>query len=391
MAEGKAASSSLLARTAASVVTAIRKKIAVILALLGAGGISSLLAEYLRGKAVDWIASHFGVFGHWLRDNPASFFTLGVGTAVLCVGGASLYESHRRPGVSSLLTEDQRPYLAALPLSRKWAWGICAVALITVAVIAYGATRYHLKTIANHESGTNGTPTPAKQDAALTRAQSAVAQPTQQKAKLEKIVATSKPPKPKRDTQARTFEQKAARGANTPPAVNCEDGRIEPTVNDCGVSNLEIRGNRFVGAGAAPDLSNTHRALMDGNILENVPANLKISGEDTTFTNNTVRGMNVEVTEKARRTFIDNNLFQSESLVGRIVQYRTNTTERDALLHGIRSAFEAQWKSLPTDRYNANEELLEQFETGVRDQPFDREKAETLLRKVIDATPGQPQ
>jgi hypothetical protein len=49
-----------------------------LLAAVGVPGLWDLLREFLRGKLLDSIASRLGTFGDWLKDNPVSFFTIGL-------------------------------------------------------------------------------------------------------------------------------------------------------------------------------------------------------------------------------------------------------------------------------------------------------------------------
>jgi hypothetical protein len=58
-------------------------------------------------------------------------------------------------------------------------------------------------------------------------------------------------------------------------------------------------------------------------------------------------------------------------------------------LQQIRSAFEHRWETLPPAQYQANEELLKQFEHGVRDTAYDANASRILLEKIIDATPKE--
>lgn len=142
--------------------------------------------------------------------------------------------------------------------------------------------------------------------------------------------------------------------------------------------------------GQTPDVSHTKRAFVGNNLLIGPSNTLKISGEDTTLTHNTVKNMDVEVTKEARRTFLSDNLFESQTLVQRVRENETDPSAREALLHQIKILFEEHWKALPANAVKQNNELLEQFEDSVRKQPIDEEKSRALLDLVIKATPRGP-
>jgi len=94
-----------------------------------------------------------------------------------------------------------------------------------------------------------------------------------------------------------TKEKQSATPATHRVPVDCGDGRTAPSLTDCGVNNLEMSGNRFVGPGAAPDLSNAHHVLMGGNIFDNqahgpqagMPEHAAIPTSGITFIDNSVR------------------------------------------------------------------------------------------------------
>jgi hypothetical protein len=169
-----------------------------------------------------------------------------------------------------------------------------------------------------------------------------------------------------------------------PGMFRCGDGTFVVKPEDCGVLPIANNINRD---GETPNLSNTHRALVDNNLVSGSQRQtLTIRGEDTTVTHNTFVGTNVEVAKEARRTFITDNLFRSEVLVARISDARGSAGDRDSLLDQIRKSFEEGWQKLPADQYQSNEQLLQQFESSARDSAFDAITVKTSLQKVIDAT-----
>lgn len=191
-------------------------------------------------------------------------------------------------------------------------------------------------------------------------------------------------------------------------------GSIPATANDGKGANLDAINaaqtrNRYPTPGAFPDtlppdkkesaqpssglyaagVPGTHRAFIEANQYESAQPNQKlvIDGENTIFRGNTIKNMGLEVTLEARRTSIDNNLFEADSL---LAQVDKNNERLESVLANIRIAYEERWKSLSDASYRANEELLASFEKSAREKPPDREKMRTLLQKVIDATPKQP-
>ncbi len=77
-----------------------------------------------------------------------------------------------------------------------------------------------------------------------------------------------------------------------PAPFKCRDGRIVPTAKDCGLVDLEMRDNYF-GPGAMPDLSNVHRGIVSGNIVDSPPQNTpdtRGSASSLTGMDNIVRG-----------------------------------------------------------------------------------------------------
>jgi hypothetical protein len=177
----------------------------------------------------------------------------------------------------------------------------------------------------------------------------------------------------------------AGRAFGSDNTDGCKDGKTIAG-QPCGVWDVEDRRNTYFNT-EGNGLPNTHQQFVEGNKYVGTQSGKKltIAGEDTTFRNNTVRNMDVEVSRQAQRAVIHDNLFEAESLLAQV--NRDNNEQLESVLANMRTAYEERWKSLPGGGYRANEELLAQFEKSAREKPLDREKTRILLQKVIDATP----
>jgi hypothetical protein len=125
------------------VASVVRRYWTDLLAIVGVSGLLDLLREFFRAKLMDFIASHFGVFGQWLVANPVALLTLGIVAALIFLIAALVKEAYFAVTSESPIVDHQnRPYSSTAKVSPKWAGGAVLSMVALIPLIEYGFQKY---------------------------------------------------------------------------------------------------------------------------------------------------------------------------------------------------------------------------------------------------------
>jgi hypothetical protein len=110
-----------------------------IFAIFGVGTALDLFREFFRGKIMDWLASHLGLFGIWLAANPISFVAIGATTVIALIIIAFIHEEIR-PSSSTIVDINDRPF--ARKKRSKWLTGVVIGGLLSIGIVWYSAKKF---------------------------------------------------------------------------------------------------------------------------------------------------------------------------------------------------------------------------------------------------------
>lgn len=123
--------------------TALRKHWRVLLALLGASSSLDLLKNWVRGKIMDWVLSNLGKSGEWIFLDPWSILTVTTICVVIVMGLKVLVHSGKL--ITSTILDHQQKELRYHRASIRWQATFGSLAVIVVALMAYGLYRYQMR------------------------------------------------------------------------------------------------------------------------------------------------------------------------------------------------------------------------------------------------------